>query len=102
MNRINTSSPYRAPGIRAAALAVLLFAVVGPQPAAARPVALTYAEAAAWMRAEGIGDHTESLEQSGTPADFFSNAKNQLTGRRSRHGTLRGLCRAGARGGGHH
>ncbi|MFW5693377.1 MAG: hypothetical protein ACOCWL_04090 [Thermoguttaceae bacterium] len=54
MNRINPASLHRAPGIWAAALAVVLFAVVGAQPAAATPVALTYAEAAAWMRAEAV------------------------------------------------
>ncbi len=50
MNRINTTSPCLARSIRTAALAMVLFALVRPQPA--RPAALMYAEAAAWMRAD--------------------------------------------------
>ncbi len=69
MNRNNTTSPCFAPAIRAAALAVVLFAVVGPQPATARPMALMYAEAAAWMRAERVGHRTSNVEQSGTAAE---------------------------------
>ncbi len=55
MNRIYTASPYHAPAIRAAALAVVLFAGFGSQPVAARLVALTYAEAAVWVRTEAVG-----------------------------------------------